>query len=327
MLVTINYHYIRHSFDLPYPSIHGVTPDQFKKQLIILSRFGAFIHPLRLKEAIEQGTSIPSRSLFVTFDDGLREQYELALPILDELGIPALFFVITSVCSEKKVSSVHKIHIVRSIIPPDVLLARIVSYAEAIGGIAPLTKEEEERALFHYDYESPDVARLKYVLNFKCTSEAHQHVIDRIFQEHFDEKKVYKELYMDDAQLADLAHRNFLGSHGYEHVPHASLSDEALRSSLHKSFSYFSRVPYTPFAISYPYGSREACGGNLSRFARDAGFVYGFTMEKAGADSFKNPLLLPRFDCIDLPGGKNNTFGDAPLFSSVQPASWFEKQN
>jgi hypothetical protein len=45
MLTVCNYHYIRPNFDTNYPSIFGVTPSAFKKQLKLLKDKGDFVSP------------------------------------------------------------------------------------------------------------------------------------------------------------------------------------------------------------------------------------------------------------------------------------------
>ena len=113
MLICVNYHYIRNSFDTKYPSIFGLKPNKFESQLVRLSKLGQFISSDELVLKIQQNKPLNNLNFLITFDDGLKEQYDLALPILDRLGIPAIFFA-NSLNSEKKfVSRVHKIHLVR----------------------------------------------------------------------------------------------------------------------------------------------------------------------------------------------------------------------
>ncbi len=45
--------------------------------------------------------SLPRNPIFITFDDGLREAYEAAFPILKRKGIPAAFFVSTAFLDNK----------------------------------------------------------------------------------------------------------------------------------------------------------------------------------------------------------------------------------
>jgi len=54
------------------------------------------ILPLSEATARLKSGSLPTRSLCITFDDGYRDNAEVALPILNRLNIPATFFVSTS---------------------------------------------------------------------------------------------------------------------------------------------------------------------------------------------------------------------------------------
>jgi len=71
--------------------IHSRTV--FRQQMELLARK---FHPLGLDELavlLRKKEEIPQRSVVVTFDDGYRDNFENALPILDEVGVPAAFYV------------------------------------------------------------------------------------------------------------------------------------------------------------------------------------------------------------------------------------------
>ncbi len=110
MLAVANFHYIRRDFKTDHPSIYGVTPDQFRKQLRELAKQGRFVS----QKEILKGIPEDNKAILITFDDGLKEQFEMAKPILDEMEIPYICFVNTSNFTEKKLSLVHQIHLLRS---------------------------------------------------------------------------------------------------------------------------------------------------------------------------------------------------------------------
>jgi hypothetical protein len=56
--------------------------------------------------------------------------------------------------------------------------------------------------------------------------------------------------------------------------------------------------------IAYPYGTDEACPNLVAEAAKKNGYSYGFTTKKGKIDSSINKLLLNRYDCNDLLGGK-----------------------
>ncbi len=73
----------------------------FRGQMELLARE---FHPLSLDEIVKRfhaGEDLPKRSVVVTFDDGYADNYEVAMPILDQFGIPALFYA-TMDCVENK---------------------------------------------------------------------------------------------------------------------------------------------------------------------------------------------------------------------------------
>ncbi|MDQ5929810.1 MAG: hypothetical protein QG594_1591 [Bacteroidota bacterium] len=57
--------------------------------------------------------------------------------------------------------------------------------------------------------------------------------------------------------------------------------------------------------IGYPYGTIETCTNIVGEIAEKAGFKLGFTTSRGSNTGIENPLLLKRFDCNDMPGGKN----------------------
>lgn len=74
---------------------HGVDdPDQFATLMDHVGRHYRPITIQQLDHAIHRNTSLPRRSVLVTFDDGHRSVLEHGLPILRERGIPAVAFVV-----------------------------------------------------------------------------------------------------------------------------------------------------------------------------------------------------------------------------------------
>ncbi|MCZ8522690.1 MULTISPECIES: polysaccharide deacetylase family protein [Paenibacillus] len=72
-----------------------ITPELFRRQLTYLLGQGyAFITMQQFRE-YRTGGSVPKRAVLVTFDDGYESFYEYAYPVLRELGIPAVNFVVT----------------------------------------------------------------------------------------------------------------------------------------------------------------------------------------------------------------------------------------
>ncbi len=304
MLTVSNYHYIRENFVTPYPSIFGLTPVAFEKQLLSLKSIGKYIHPKDLIINCDEILKSEQNYILVTFDDGLKEQFELANPILDKLEIPALFFINSLNYIEKEVSLVHKIHLLRSQISPTELLSNFDEVDTNY--MFDLTLFEKEKAKAHYNYDDIESAYLKYVLNFKLSVVQQSKLINGLFERFFDKNKIVNELYMSVQQLQVLAKEEMLGSHTHSHLALALLEQKLIREELSKTKDYLEQLTNTKIAcVSYPYGSIEACAKPVPELAKEIGYTIGFTIERGINKGNQNQLLLKRFDCNDLPGGKN----------------------
>ncbi len=83
----ICYHYLGDKGRYPYPGMVGITPEEFSSQINELSRYFEFISIKDIAECIEGKRTLPEKCAVLTFDDGLLEHYEKALPILDKHSI------------------------------------------------------------------------------------------------------------------------------------------------------------------------------------------------------------------------------------------------
>jgi peptidoglycan/xylan/chitin deacetylase (PgdA/CDA1 family) len=301
MLTVSNYHYIRPNYNAKYPSIFGVTPVEFKKQLLLLLNKGLFVNPIDLIDSSTQILESKENFFLLTFDDGLKEQFDYALPILDELGIPAVFFVNSSNYFNKKVSTVHKIHLLRSIMSPDEFVERLFD-SDAI----ELSYVELQRAKNSYQYDDEKSAALKYILNFKMNFKEQEEVIKKMFGQYFEEGLILESLYMNEQCLKQLAKRGYLGSHSHHHYPLGLLDLESIKFEIESSKKILEKSTNSKVElIAYPFGTKEVCTNLVSQIAEKTGFKLGFTTTRGTNTGFENPLLLNRFDCNDMPGGKN----------------------
>ncbi len=73
----------------------------FRQQMEMLARE---FHPISLEDAflfVQGKRDVPRRSVVVTFDDGYADNHEIAMPLLNKVGVPATFYI-TVECVEAK---------------------------------------------------------------------------------------------------------------------------------------------------------------------------------------------------------------------------------
>ena len=81
----------------------SVSRDAFRKQMKFLRDRNYKVIPLEeFIERIKAGKKIPSRTVAITFDDGLKNNFTDAYPILKEYSLPATIFVITDSVGKEK---------------------------------------------------------------------------------------------------------------------------------------------------------------------------------------------------------------------------------
>jgi peptidoglycan/xylan/chitin deacetylase (PgdA/CDA1 family) len=324
MLIVVNYHYVRPRFEHRFPGIHGVTVSALEAQLRLLGTIGEFVSASQIRDAVRGGTTLPARALLVTFDDGLREQVDYAFPLLEALGIPALFFVNTGPIADQVVAPVHKIHLLRAHTPPTKFCALV--HAEARRQRLELSWDvEPSEAAASYPWDAPETAQLKFFLNHTLASDIRDALIAPLFRQAFgeDEAAISRGLYMDIEQLRALGARRYLGTHGDQHLVLGRLSRALARHDIQMSLDRLvSWTAVRPFALSYPCGSSENSTFDAGAAAADLGVELAFTIERAANFDLSQSLYLARFNCNDLPGGAHPLFTVESLFRDAPPARW-----
>jgi peptidoglycan/xylan/chitin deacetylase (PgdA/CDA1 family) len=82
-----------------YPSPPGAGTRGFAHQLHRLKQLATVVPLEDGLEALAAGRRLPPRSVAITFDDGYRDNLDVAVPILEHLGLPATFFLVPGLLS------------------------------------------------------------------------------------------------------------------------------------------------------------------------------------------------------------------------------------
>ncbi len=85
---------------LYFHSVYDWDRPHFERIIAKLSRLGSFIDTQSLLGILDGHTNLDSKRFHLSFDDGYRNLYRNALPVLRELKIPALVFVVTGMVGQ-----------------------------------------------------------------------------------------------------------------------------------------------------------------------------------------------------------------------------------
>ena len=122
-------HQVRHLQHL-YPFRKTV---EFERELDwLLARFQA-VDLQQLVAAKTQGTKLPRKSFFLSFDDGFREMAEVVAPICKRKGVPVTFFLTTDFLDNRKLGYRHKASVLLDVfskLPPEKATACVQKAAQ-----------------------------------------------------------------------------------------------------------------------------------------------------------------------------------------------------
>ena len=102
-LVVLNYHRIGDPTQTALdPGVFSATQEQFEAQLRLLKADCDVIRVTDIADVLRSGSK--RRSVILTFDDGYLDNYELAFPVLKQVGLPAVIFLATGFLDERFVA-------------------------------------------------------------------------------------------------------------------------------------------------------------------------------------------------------------------------------
>lgn len=89
---------------------YTVTPNTFKRQMEALVDSGYnSISPEQYYNYLVYNEELPSKPIIISFDDSRKEQYSIAAPIMEELGLRGTFFIMTITYNKKNYMSTEQI--------------------------------------------------------------------------------------------------------------------------------------------------------------------------------------------------------------------------
>jgi peptidoglycan/xylan/chitin deacetylase (PgdA/CDA1 family) len=265
-LAILTYHHIAepdaaYKFD---PEVADATPAQFRRHLELLARRCVPIGVDEMCAALD-GEPLPPNAVMITFDDGYRSNLEVALPILRELGFPAVFFVTTRFIDERRLYWWEAIaYIVRS------------------SARGPIEIAEPRTAL---DLGAPDaIGRLQRVVKQKVGLDVDQFIADLARAADVEwtptvERALADDLIMTWDEIRALAASGMdIESHTRRHRVLQTLDADQLTDELAGSRLDLERQLGRPVrAVAYPVGRSIAAEPRIRHAVAAAGYRVGLT--------------------------------------------------
>ena len=205
------------------------------------------------------------KSLFLTFDDGLLSQFDIALQILEERHIKGVFFV-----HSKPLIGEYDIHQITrnfkntehfdTVDEFNSLLIEALKSTFSDKEKSKIKKDfKESKYLDEYNFYSESDRELRYIRDFKVTLEQYQDSILLLMNEKgINIKDLIEQTYMNKKMLKEVAEKgHVIGLHSHSHPTNlARMTEEEQYFELNTNSEILEEIiGYKPKAISYPSNS------------------------------------------------------------------------
>lgn len=200
----LGYHYIRNE-NAPGPNC---TPSRLRAQIALLQENGYEMMTCGdVAHRLDQGHPLPEKHATLSFDDGLRDQYTTALPILEACGVPATFFYITCAL-DGKLPPVIGFQILISLLGAERLEREIIPKVFRGTPYVDLLDPKRYDASNRKVGEVEEFRRIKWMFNHWPSQAFKQEKLDEMFAEYVGEgsqERYTSEWFMSGDELREMA--------------------------------------------------------------------------------------------------------------------------
>jgi peptidoglycan/xylan/chitin deacetylase (PgdA/CDA1 family) len=275
-LVVLTYHRIAEpGANLFYDPVISATPESFRAQVEWLHNRVRLLALNELIDQVESGSPWREPAMLLTFDDGYRDNFDLAAPILGERKVPATFFVPTAFFDSPKLPWWDHV----ACVIKQTHVRRLIVERHSKGDPSPVEIDLQTT--------SRSAAILKIIRSFLDeTITDERWFLDQLAERamvEIDSESLGRELFMSWShvrQLADSDTGLTIGSHAHSHRKLASLDDDTQCHELAGSKQILETQLGRPIkAVAYPYGWPGTYTIRTKALAAQAGYQLAFSSQ------------------------------------------------
>ena len=247
-----------------------------------------------------KNSSLRASDICLTFDDALKCQYDVAVPILKKRNIEAFFFVYSSPFLGYLDSlEIYRYFRSTNFLSIDDFYSEFFESVKTVFSIEYFEAKDvydEVEYLTLFPFYTKNDKWFRYLLDVTLGSDRYTEIMKLILDRHkFDTSDLAGKLWMDNSNLISLANDGHLiGLHSFSHPMMMHLLDKETQAEEYsKNFEHLKSVlGISPKAMSHPSGSyNDATLRILKSMNIEIGFRSSF-----GVKEIKSNLEIPRED-------------------------------
>jgi len=295
---------------LRYRSLPGivVTAGMFERQAAYLKKHCRVISLNELIDAIDNNTILPPRAVVLTFDDGWRDNYEYAFPILCKYGLLATIFLSTGYIGTDRVFWPERLLVALSAMKDgnqDVRKTRLEGLPNQLS--RQIDRWTGSPGAFDPNQATEIVEQMKLM----PSSEREKVLTELDRRVGRDDSPTDNRVMMNWDEVRTMLSAGFcFGSHGVSHELFTPLSVERLADELRLSAEKIEKeTSIRPTHLAYPNGNYT---NKTIEAVKSAGYRSAVTVDHGLACTEDDPHRLPRVNVHQsVSAGSNGGFSKA----------------
>jgi peptidoglycan/xylan/chitin deacetylase (PgdA/CDA1 family) len=245
-----------------------------------------------------QNHTLKSNQVCLTFDDALKSQVDIALPILRSYGLTGFFFVYSSIFEGVKENlEIYRYFRTTQFSSIEDFYEDFFNYLKKIPIFDKIQNKlknfNSTEYLKNYTFYSKSDKKFRYIRDEILTKKEYFTIMDIIIEESkINLKTIYKKLWMSEKELKKINKNNHvIGLHSYSHpTKFSSLSYKDQNEEYEKNKKHLEKITPKIFAMSHPVNSYNQ---NTLKILKNLDVTIGF---RADMNPMKSNLEIPRQD-------------------------------
>jgi peptidoglycan/xylan/chitin deacetylase (PgdA/CDA1 family) len=258
----------------------AVSPDNFRAHMQYLKQ------NFRIIRFEESWAGLREPAVAITFDDGYADNVLEALPILENIGVPATFFVTTGTIGTRHEFSWDELE--RIILGQTDYPAQFTYQYDHHEKGWPTATSQQRQAMYSdllpLIQRLPSKQREEWLGDLRKWAGLNQ-----------EGRKANRPLTHDELRLLGQNRWATIGAHTVTHTPLSALSADEQRSEILSSRQYLEDFLGKEITVfSYPFGEKRDYNTHSVRICREAGFIRAAANFPGQTHRWTDPFQIPR---------------------------------
>jgi peptidoglycan/xylan/chitin deacetylase (PgdA/CDA1 family) len=306
----IMYHYVRGETARP-PNYYHLDVEDFRRQLDYFKDNFGFVSKDEFISVVRgdgDRENLPS-GVVLTFDDGLKDHYDVVFPELEKRGLWGIFYVPTGPYMTNQLLDVHRTHSLLGEVSGVELLEQVQGIVNE--DMIPHKRRDDYRELTYKRQEDAKATKqVKRILNFYIADEFQSEVLNKLTDQVGYNHPDITEFYLTEDEIREM-HKSghVIGGHTVSHPVLSKLTKEDQREQIAGSLDYLDEVVsgLSERTFCYPYGDSYTFNEDTVGILQEENCEWCFKVEPSDIDKTdlaQRPQALPRYDCTEFPDGE-----------------------